>query len=286
MTGENIVEKSFFLAALVSALATVSVFVFMFFLGLPVIAGGHLLELFTSPWAPDQGVYGIRSMVVGSLAISLMSLVFAFPLSLGCSVLISVLEPGRAGLVLKRTVQFMTGIPTVVYGFVGIFLLVPVVRGLFEYGSGMSILTASVLLAILITPTMVLIFSDSFQRVPATYLKAVEALGGSKVQQFIHVILPCSWQGIIAGIILAAGRAMGDTMISLMVAGNSVGLPHSLLDSSRTLTGHIGLIIAADFDSLEFKALFACGLILYLFTAVIVGATRRLYSWKDQGAAR
>ncbi len=285
MKREYLVEKAFFLAASGCALATVSVFVFMLYLGLPIITGGHFFELFTSSWSPDQELYGIRSMIVGSLVISLLSLVFAFPLSLGCSVLIAVLDSGKMGLILSRTVQLMTGIPTVVYGFVGIFLLVPIIRNLFEYGSGMSILTASLLLAILITPTMVLIFSQSFQHVPVSYLKAVEALGGSRVQQFIHVILPCSWQGIVAGLILAIGRAMGDTMISLMVAGNSVSLPRSTLDSSRTLTGHIGLVIAADFDSIEFKSLFACGLILYLFTAVMVTAARGLYSWKGQGAA-
>lgn len=281
MRKEALAEKAFFLAAAGSALATVSVFLFMLFLGLPIITGGHFLELFTSPWAPDQGVYGIRSMIVGSLVISVLSLVFAFPLSLGCSILIAVLDPGRMGLVLRKTVQFMTGIPTVVYGFVGIFLLVPIVRVLFEHGSGMSILTAALLLAVLIAPTMILIFSDSFERVPDSYLKAVEALGGNPVQQFIHVILPCSWQGITAGIVLAAGRAMGDTMISLMVAGNSIGLPGSVLDSTRTLTGHIGLVIASDFDSLEFKSLFACGLILYLFTAVLVVSVRSLSSFRE-----
>ena len=286
MRKEILVEKILFVTAAGSVFATAGVFLFMFYLGLPVITGGHLGDLFTSPWAPEQGLYGIRSMVAGSLLISILSLVFAFPLSLGCSIFIAVLNPGKMGWILKRTVQFMTGIPTVVYGFVGIFLLVPLIRNLFEYGSGMSILTAALLLAILITPTMVLIFSESFRRVPVSYLDAVKALGGNPVQAFMHVILPYSWQGIIAGLVLAVGRAMGDTMISLMVAGNSVGLPRSILDSGRTLTGHIGLIIAADFDSLEFKSLFACGLILYIFTALIVTTARGLHYHKGAGAVR
>ncbi len=285
MRMESLVERFFLFAAAGSALATVSVFVFMFFLGLPLVLEGHFLELFTSPWAPDQGVYGIRSMIVGSLVISVLSLIFAFPLSLGCSILTAVLAPGGMGLILRRTVEFMTGIPTVVYGFAGIFLLVPIIRNLFEYGSGMSILTASLLLAVLITPTMVLVFADSFNQVPESYLKAVDALGGSPAQKLLYVIIPCSWQGLAAGVILATGRAMGDTMISLMVAGNSIGMPGSVLDSGRTLTGHIGLIMAADFESLEFKSLFACGLILYLFTSLMVMAVRGLYSRKGFRAA-
>lgn len=276
MKRERLAEKAFLLAATVSGLATVSIFVFMVILGLPILTAGNFSELLTGPWSPDHGAYGIGVMIVGTLAISSLSLLFAFPLSLGCSVFIAVLAPRGVGLAMKRLVRLMTGIPTVVYGFVGIFLLVPIIRELFAHGSGMSILTAALLLALLISPTMILIFVDSFERVPRSYLSAVEALGGSRIQKLIHVILPCSWPGLLTGLILALGRAMGDTMISLMVAGNSVGLPSSILDSSRTLTGHIGLIIAADFDSLEFKTLFACGLLLYLFTSIMVVMIRSL----------
>ena len=277
MKRDTLVEKAFFLAAAGSALATLSIFAFMLYLGLPLFREGHFLELFTGRWSPDQGMYGIRPMIAGSLIISLLSLLFALPLSLGCSVFIAVLSPRGFGPFLKKIVQFMTGIPTVVYGFVGIFLLVPLVRSLFEYGSGMSLLTASLLLALLISPTMILLFSDSFRNVPESYLKAVAALGGKPLHQLVHVILPCSWPGLAAGLILAAGGAMGDTMISLMVAGNSIGMPGSVLDSGRTLTGHIGLVMAADFESLEFKSLFACGLILYLCTSLLVAAARGFY---------
>ena len=277
MTRARLIERALLLAATVSGLSTVSIFVFMVILGLPILTAGHFSELLTGPWSPDHGVYGIRSMIVGSLTISFLSLLFAFPLSLGTSVFIAVLAPRGVALAMKRLVRFMTAIPTVVYGFVGIFLLVPIIRELFVHGSGMSILTAALLLAILISPTMILIFVDSFERVPRSYLTAVAALGGSRIDKLIHVILPCSWPGIVTGLVLALGRAMGDTMISLMVAGNSVGLPQSILDSSRTLTGHIGLIIAADFDSLEFKALFACGLLLYLMTSIMVVIIRSLH---------
>ena len=276
--GEQVSEKIFLLAATVSVVAAIAIFSFMLLLGLPIITAGHFIEVLTSPWAPDHGVYGILPMIVGTMAIATFSLILAFPLSLGCSILIAVLSAKRISRLVRKTVWFMTGIPTVVYGFVGVFLLVPIVRELFGGGSGMCILTAAALLAILISPTMILIFVDSFERVPRSYLTAVDALGGNRIQKLIHVILPCSWRGILTGLVLAFGRAMGDTMISLMVAGNAVALPRSVLDSTRTLTAHIGLIIAADFDSLEFRTLFICGLILYLFSSIMVFMIRSLDS--------
>jgi phosphate transport system permease protein len=146
----------------------------------------------------------------------------------------------------------------------------------------MCILSASLLLAILISPTMILFFSDSFDQVPKPFLDAVDALGGNNAQKILYVILPYSWRGVLTGLILALGRAMGDTMIALMVAGNAVALPDSVLDSARTLTSHIALIIASDFESLEFKTLFACGIILYLFTTVIALSVRSIdsKSWR------
>ena len=276
------IEKFFWIAAVLSLSITVLIFGFMVILGFPLFKGGQFFELLSQPWLPDYGTYGIYPMIVGTLSISLIGLVFAFPLSLGCSAFISVLGPKRFGRILKKTVQMMTGIPTVIYGFVGIFLLVPIIRELFEHGSGMCILSASILLAILISPTMILFFSDSFDKVPKPFLDAVDALGGNKAQKILYVILPYSLRGVITGLILALGRAMGDTMIALMIAGNAVAIPDSVLDSTRTLTAHIALIIAADFESLEFKTLFACGIILYLFTTFITLSVRSfdLMPWR------
>ena len=279
---DHSIEKFFWIAAVLSLSITVLIFGFMVILGFPLFKGGQFFELLSQPWLPDYGTYGIYPMIVGTLSIAFIGLVFAFPLSLGCSAFISVLGPKRFGQILKKTVQMMTGIPTVIYGFVGIFLLVPIIRELFEHGSGMCILSASILLAILISPTMILFFSDSFDQVPKPFLDAVDAVGGNKAQKILYVILPYSLRGVITGLVLALGRAMGDTMIALMVAGNAVALPDSVLDSARTLTAHIALIIAADFESLEFKTLFACGIILYLFTTFITLSVRSfdLMPWR------
>ena len=122
------------------------------------------------------------------------------------------------------------------------------------------------MLGLLISPTMILFFSQSFERVPKPYKDAVDALGGSAAQKLFFVIIPQAWPGVLTGLILAFGRAMGDTLVALMLSGNSVMMPHSFLDSARTLTAHIAMVMAADFDSIEFKTIFVSGAVLYLMT--------------------
>jgi len=270
------IENLLFLAALISVSVTVLIFGFMFSLGLPLIREGHFFSILSQPWLPNQEIFGIYPMIVGTLSIAFLALLFSIPLSMGCAILISILSGTKPARLLKWIVRVMTGIPTVIYGFAGIFLLVPFIREMFKNGSGMCILSASLLLSILISPTMILFFVDSFSRVPKSYTDAIDALGGNKAQKILFIIIPCSFRGIFAGIILSLGRAMGDTLIALMIAGNAVAVPNSVLDSARTLTSHIALIIAADFDSLEFRTLFACGIVLYIFTTILVLAIRRL----------
>jgi len=273
-------ERFFLLSAAFAAVVTVFIFGFLLYLGLPLFTGGRFLEIVTGSWAPHYGSYGVLPMIAGTVAISLLGILFAFPLSMGCSVLICVVAPGKAGRLLRRIVEAMTGVPTVVYGFIGIFLLVPFVRETFSAGSGMCVLSASLMVALLVSPTMILFFSDGFERVPRSHTDAVLAAGGTKIQSFLHVVLPCSWRSLAAGLTLSLGRALGDTLIALMIAGNAVQVPGSVLDSARTLTSHIALVIAANFDSLEFRAIFACGLILYLFTTVLVFLVR---AWSRPG---
>ncbi|WP_457553318.1 PstC family ABC transporter permease [Desulfobacula sp.] len=264
---ENIARIIFSGASILSAVATLSVLGFMILLSLPVLKNGLLWNILTDPWSPDHRQFGILAMIVGTFYIASLSLLVSFPISLGCSFFIQITNPHGPGRVLKKLVQLMTAIPTVIYGFVGVFLLVPLVRQLFSYGSGMSILSASLMLGLLISPTMILFFSQSYARVPKNFLNAVDALGATPFQKLVYVIIPHAWTGILTGLILAFGRAMGDTLIALMISGNSVMLPSSLLDSARTLTAHIAMIMAADFDSIEFKTIFICGSILYIITS-------------------
>lgn len=270
------VERLFFLAALLSASLSLFILLFMLVLGRPVFSGEFLVRLLTEPWLPDRGLYGISAMLAGSLAIAGLALLLALPLSLGCAVLIVVIRPPRFGPLLERVVEFLTGMPTVILGFVGVFLLVPLIRETLAGGTGRCILAAAVGLAVLISPTLILFFSDAFARVPTAWLRAAEALGCSRIQTFFHVILPHSLKGLASGVVLALGRALGDTLIGLMLAGNAVGMPHSPLDPARTLTAHIALLMAADFESLEFRIIFACGLLLYLVSLGLTLLVRSL----------
>ena len=268
MRSELLAHGAFAASAFFSAVVTVLVFGFMLALGLPVIQEGQLLQILWGPWSPDHFSYGIRPMIVGTLCIASFGLVTAVPLSLGCAAFIAATAPKGPARILHRLVRLMTGIPTVIYGFVGIFLLVPLIREIGGRGSGLSILSAGLLLAVLVSPTMILFFVDGLAAVPKAYGLAVTALGGTRVQRLMYVLLPQAWRSILAGVILGFGRAVGDTMIALMLAGNAVATPETILDAARTLTAHIALIIAADFDSLEFRTLFICGLTLYLTTSL------------------
>ena len=240
------------------------IFGFMVFLGRPLFTADFFNLFLGSVWAPDQCLFGIFPFICGTLAIVILSLLIAFPLSLGNAILINQLLPQLPAKCLYRLVKLMTGIPTVIYGFVGISLLVPLLREWSASGSGMSLLSAALLLALLISPTMILVFVESFAAIPQSYLNAVAALGGNVRHKLINILLPGAKNGIMTGLLLAAGRALGDTMIALMVAGNAAAMPESLFDSVRTLTAHIALVMAADFDSIEFRTIFVCGVILYL----------------------
>jgi phosphate transport system permease protein len=248
----------------------------MLFLGWPLLSSGQFFVILTQEWLPSQKIYGIFPMLAGSLAIAVLALCFSLPISLGTAFIAATLAPLRLRKAVIVTVRFMAGIPTVIYGFVAVFMLVPFMREQLTGGSGLNILTASIVLALLIAPTMIVFFVNGLGNVEKSYCLAVDALGGRPVQKLLYLQLPQAWPTIIAGIIMGFGRAMGDTLISLMLAGNSIAVPHGVADSGRTLTAHIALVIAADFDSMEFKSIFASGLVLYAFSVLVVILLRRV----------
>ncbi len=256
------------MSSLLSVGITMGILGFMVFLAYPIFAQGLFWNMLIQPWSPDQGIFGIGPMIAGTMSIAFLAVGISFPLSLGVSFFVGILDPRGKGKLLKKMVEAMTAVPTVIYGFVGVFLLVPLVREFFSGGSGMCILSAGIMLGILISPTMILFFTQSFTMVPQSYLNAADALGANTVQKFFFIVVPCAWKSMVTGLILSFGRAMGDTLIALMISGNAVAFPGSVMDSARTLTAHIGLIIAADFDSIEFKTIFVCGISLYAMTGI------------------
>lgn len=256
--------------AMGSGLLLIVILFMMVFLGFPLLKSGGFLSLFSPDWNPVKQNYGILPMVLGSLRITLLALFFSLPMSISAACLAELLAPRPVRRLLLLVIRFMAGVPTVVYGFVAVFLLIPLMREYLLQGSGFSILTASLVLAVLIAPTMIIFFINGMQSVPHTYCTAVDSLGARPIQKLVYLLLPQAYPTFLIGIVLGLGRAMGDTMISLMLAGSSVAMPESIAESGRTLTGHIALVIAADFSSMEFTTIFVCGLTLSLFTICLI----------------
>jgi phosphate transport system permease protein len=267
-------------AAVISALLVLAIFGFLLWFSLPVFQGGALTALFSWHWRPMQGEFGILPMVVGSLCLALPAMLIAFPIALGLCSFVHGIGPTWAARPLLSVIRFMTSIPTVVYGLVSAFLLVPLLRNSFS-GSGFSWLAALLTLSVLVLPTIVLILDNQFRLVQDDIQLAATALGFSPVQQLLKLTLPLSGRGLLMAAALGFGRAIGDTMIPLMLAGNATQLPHSLMDSIRTLTSHIALVVSTDSQSATYNSLFACGLILFMVSLLVNLGLRNLRSVRN-----
>ncbi|MDY0161916.1 PstC family ABC transporter permease [Desulfobotulus sp.] len=267
-------EKFFTSLCGFSALFTFGLVLFLFgFLALfafPLFKNGGYFLLLTTPWQPLSGKFGIGPMIAGTAAISSLAILIAFPLSLGAAAFCEAdFAPRPIVRWIRPVFQLMTGIPTVVYGFLAVFLLIPLLRQALG-GSGFSILAAALTLALLVSPTMILFFSDAFRAVSREDVRTLVGLGAKPEERFIYLLLPQARNGILAGLLLACGRAVGDTLIALMLAGNSLAFPASCTEPARTLTAHIALVMASDTQSPEFQSIFACGLTLYFITTLLI----------------
>lgn len=273
---EGVVEGLLLAATVVSCASVLAILGFLAYFALPIFSQGHLGEIFSWEWRPFQGEFGILPMIVGSLGLAAAALGVAFPVALGICGFTQGLGPRWLARPLLGLIHFMTGIPTVIYGFVSVIFLVPLVRGLFPESTGYSWLTATLTLSLMILPTIVLVMQTQLQQVDPKVPLAAAALGFSPAQTLLWVLAPLSSRGLWAAAVLGFSRAIGDTIVALMVAGNSPQVPHSLLDSIRTLTAHIALVVATDSTSLAYQSIFASGLILFGLTALVNLTLRRL----------
>lgn len=269
------VERILAFATAVSAIAILSILLLLLYFSFPLLTEGRIYEVLSMEWQPFGGRFGIVPMGVASLCLSSLALLLAFPPAIGLCGLCYVLAPRQTGRLFLALVHFMTGIPTVIYGFVSVFLLVPVVRNWFDTGSGFSLLTATLTMSLLILPTIVLVFHARLEQLDPLLRLATEAMGFTPIQQFRHVLVPAARDGFIVAAVMGFGRAVGDTLISLMLAGNAPQLPSSPLDSIRTLTAHIGLVLATDSRSMAYQSVFASGLFLFLLTGAICSLIRK-----------
>jgi len=273
---EKWVEWTLLMAATVSAVAILAILVSLVVFCLPLLVSNRLAEVLSRQWQPFGGKFGILPMCAGSLALSLLALALAFPTAIGICTLVQVLANRFLGRFFLALVRLMTGIPTVVYGFVSVFLLVPLIRSGFTAGTGFSLLAAALTLSLLVLPTIVLVIHARLERIDPLLRLNTEAMGFTAIQQVRHILLPAASRGLVAAAILGFGRAMGDTLIALMVAGNAAQFPDSLFLSIRTLTAHIALVIATDSQSMAYQSVFAAGLALFLLTGVITWLIRGL----------
>jgi phosphate transport system permease protein len=262
-------EKILRSAAIFSALIVFALFGFLAYFTLPLFSSGQFAELFSLHWQPFHGQFGIVPMVIGTISLATIALLIAYPLGLGICLFIHGLGPAWLARPVLLLIHGMTAIPTVVYGFVAVFLLVPLLRNSFHSGTGFSLLAATLSLSILILPTIVLLLNSQLQQIIPRLRLTATTLGISRPQELIHISLPAASHGLIAAAILGFGRAVGDTLIALMVAGNATQIPDSAFDSIRTLTAHIALVVSTDSQSTTYHSLFAGGMILFMTTTGI-----------------
>ncbi len=254
----------FRLAAGVSILAVLVICLFLFANGIPAIHKiGPVEFLLGQKWKPGNDQYGIFPMIVGSLYVTAGAIVVGVPVGLLTAVFLSAFCPEKLHNPLKNGIDILAGIPSVVYGFFGLMVLVPLVRTVFG-GNGSSILTASLLLGMMILPTIISVSESALNAVPQSYYEGSRALGATHERSVFRVMVPAARSGILAGIILGIGRAIGETMAVIMVAGNQARIPDSILKGVRTLTANIVIEMGYAAD-LHREALIATGVVLFVF---------------------
>lgn len=261
---EKVFEILFLLTAGFSILAVLMICLFLFANGIPAINKIGVIDfLFGQKWKPGNDLYGIFPMIVGSLYVTAGAIIFGVPVGLMTAVFLSRFCPKKLHGILKNGIDLLAGIPSVVYGFFGLMVIVPFVRNVFG-GNGSSILTASLLLGMMILPTIISVSESSLNSVPSTYYEGARALGATHERAVFMVMLPAAKSGILAGVILGIGRAIGETMAVIMVAGNQARIPDSILKGVRTLTANIVIEMGYAAD-LHREALIATGVVLFVF---------------------
>lgn len=265
---EKIMKGVFLTAACTSILAVILICAFLFMSGLPAIGEiGPLNFLAGERWMPKNGFFGIFPMILGSLYITAGAIIVGVPVGIFTAVFMAKFCSGKFYKILKPAVDLLAGIPSVVYGFFGMVVMVPMVRNMFG-GNGNSILTASLLLGIMILPTIIGVSESAIRAVPDSYYEGSLALGASHERSVFFTVLPAAKSGILAGVVLGIGRAIGETMAVVMVAGNQARMPMELYKGVRTLTANIVLEMGYATD-LHREALIATAVVLFVFILLI-----------------
>ena len=267
---EKIGEIIFLLSAVLSVFLILLIIYFIFSEGIKFVNEYGLLKFITGKvWKPTAGnpKFGIKPMIVGSVIVTFLSTLIALPFGLAISIFMAYYAKKTYGF-LKSIINLMAAVPSVVYGFFAMMVLVPLIKDLFDIKSGMNMLTASILLAVMILPTMVNISENSLRQVPETFMTGSLALGATKEETIYKVMVPYAKSGIFSSIILAIGRAIGETMAVYLVIGNQPMMPSSIFKGVRTLTTNIVLEMGYA-AGMHRQALIATGMVLFVFILII-----------------
>lgn len=267
---EKIMKAVFFITAITSIIAVVLICIFLFANGLPAIGKIGIADfLFGSDWSPNDkpASYGILNMILGSIYVTMGAIIIGVPTGIMTAVFLSCFCPEKLYKLIKPAIGLLAGIPSIVYGFFGLTVIVPYIRNTFG-GTGSSILTASIILGIMILPTIIGVSESAISAVPESYYEGSLALGATKERSVFKAVIPAAKSGILAGIVLGIGRAVGETMAVVLIAGNQVQLPDSLTDGVRTLTANIVLEMGYA-TGLHREALIATGCVLFIFILLI-----------------
>lgn len=273
---EQVMHAVFFIAACASVLAVALICLFLFVNGIPAMKEiGIFKFLLGTMWKPGNNIYGILPMIMGSIYVTAGAILIGVPIGILTSVFMASYCPKKVYRFLKSAIDLLAGIPSVVYGFFGLMMLVPLIRDLFHKGNGSSILSASILLGIMILPTIIGVTESAIRAVPSNYYEGSLALGATKERSLFFVVLPAAKSGLIAGVVLGIGRAIGETMAVVMVAGNQARMPAGILRGVRTMTSNIVLEMGYAAD-LHREALIATGVVLFVFILIINFCVARL----------
>lgn len=278
-TYEKIIEKLILISAIVATISVALITVFIFQSGIPVLAEYGVFEfIFGTTWSPTNGSYGILPLIIGTLSVTLGALIIGVPTGIACAIFLSEILPKKWAKAFKSAIELLAGIPSVVYGFFGLVVLVPAIRNyvlpiyqIFDpeaSATGFSILAGAVILAIMILPTIVSISENSITAVPKEFKEASLALGANKMETIMRVLIPAAKSGILSSIILGMGRAIGETMAVLLITGNMAKIPGSMMDPVATLTGTIAMEMGYASPTHQ-QALFAVGIVLFVIIMLL-----------------
>ena len=277
---EKIIEKSLQWTASVSILIVICIFVFIFKEAVPFAKHPGLGELFGTRWvpvSPQKESFGLVPLVTGSLVVTVLAMLLTIPFGVGAAVYISELAAPAEREILKPFIEVLAGIPSVVIGFFGLMVLVPLVKSCFGLATGLTAFSGAVLLALMAIPTVTSISEDAMRSVPRSYKEASLALGASRIRTIWRVTVPAALPGIMAAVMLGTGRVIGETMAVMMVTGNAAIISFWPFDSVRTMTATIAAEMGeVAFGSDHYRALFCVGIVLLLITFVLNMAAQKV----------